>query len=278
MNRVNLAIIGGGLVGASLALALQAGAKARGWKILLIGADERYLPTDNGTLFSTGNHPVETLLPMYHLDKAGFAFEVATLSGNPVKFEWWAMPTEDEAVVGLYGKYQEQFRQPARLADLLVRALGPESDYLGVFIPGGHGALMGLPESREMKALLEDNAPYEAKVTWEGLSSSSGWNAPGMDGWFENALNAASQAHFGAGCGYIGQGGTIPLMNMLSKGFPKAQMMVCGVLGPKSNAHGPNEFLHVPYAKRLTASVAHVMAAMAQAQAAPQGAAPAAAP
>jgi acetylornithine deacetylase/succinyl-diaminopimelate desuccinylase-like protein len=117
-----------------------------------------------------------------------------------------------------------------------------------------------------MKALLEDNAPYEAKVTWEGLSSSSGWNAPGMDGWFENALNAASQAHFGAGCGYIGQGGTIPLMNMLSKGFPKAQMMVCGVLGPKSNAHGPNEFLHVPYAKKLTASVAEVIAAMARHQ------------
>ncbi|HCT5134093.1 TPA: protein deglycase HchA [Aeromonas hydrophila] len=125
------------------------------WKILLIGADERYLPTDNGTLFSTGNHPVETLLPMYHLDKAGFAFEVATLSGNPVKFEWWAMPTEDEAVVGLYGKYQGQFRQPAKLADLLAQVQAPDSDYLGVFIPGGHGALMGLPESAEVKALLE---------------------------------------------------------------------------------------------------------------------------
>ena len=67
---------------------------------------------------------------------------------------------------------------------------------------------------------------------------------------------------FGAGCGTIGQGGTIPLMNMLSQGFPKAQMMVCGVLGPKSNAHGPNEFLHVPYAKKLTAAVAHVIAQM----------------
>ena len=78
--------------------------------------------------------------------------------------------------------------------------------------------------------------------------------------WFEAALNAASQTHFGAPCGYIGQGGTIPLMNMLSKGFPQAQMMVCGVLGPKSNAHGPNEFLHVPYAKRLTAAVAEVIA------------------
>ena len=99
---------------------------------------------------------------------------------------------------------------------------------------------------QEMKALLEDNAPYQARVTWQGLSGASGWNAPAMDGWFEDALNAASQAHFGASCGYIGQGGTIPLMNMLSQGFPKAQMMVCGVLGPKSNAHGPNEFLHVP--------------------------------
>lgn len=117
---------------------------------------------------------------------------------------------------------------------------------------------------QEMKALLEDNAPYEAKVTWEGMSSSSGWNAPGMDNWFEKALNSASRAHFGADCGYIGQGGTIPLMNQLSQGFPNAQMMVCGVLGPKSNAHGPNEFLHVPYAKKLTASVAEVIAAMAR--------------
>ena len=115
---------------------------------------------------------------------------------------------------------------------------------------------------QEMKTLLEDNAPYQAKVTWEGLSSSSGWNAPAMTGWFETALNNASRAHFGADCGYIGQGGTIPLMNLLSQGFPKAQMMVCGVLGPKSNAHGPNEFLHVPYAKKLTAAVAQVIAAM----------------
>ena len=115
---------------------------------------------------------------------------------------------------------------------------------------------------QELKALLEDNAPYQARVTWEGAGSASGWNAPPITPWFEQALNAASQAHFGAPCGYIGQGGTIPLMNMLSQGFPKAQMMVCGVLGPKSNAHGPNEFLHVPYAKRLTAAVAQVIAAM----------------
>ena len=113
---------------------------------------------------------------------------------------------------------------------------------------------------QQLKALLEDNAPYQARVTFEGLSSATGWNAPDTAPWFEQALNAASHSYFGAPCGYIGQGGTIPLMNMLSKGFPKAQMMVCGVLGPKSNAHGPNEFLHVPYAKKLTAAVAQVIA------------------
>ena len=115
---------------------------------------------------------------------------------------------------------------------------------------------------QQLKALLEDNAPYQAKVTFEGLSAATGWNAPVTAPWFGSALNDASRAHFGAGCGSIGQGGTIPLMNLLSQGFPTAQMMVCGVLGPKSNAHGPNEFLHLDYAQRLTASVAQVIARM----------------
>jgi acetylornithine deacetylase/succinyl-diaminopimelate desuccinylase-like protein len=120
--------------------------------------------------------------------------------------------------------------------------------------------------SQQLKALLEDNAPYNAKVTFHpdgraGALGATGWNAPELTPWLESALNAASQAHYGAPCGYIGQGGTIPLMSMLQQGFPAAQMMVCGVLGPKSNAHGPNEFLHVPYAKKLTAAVAQVIAA-----------------
>ncbi len=118
----------------------------------------------------------------------------------------------------------------------------------------------------ELKTLLEDNAPYNARVTFAadgrvGASGATGWNAPTLAPWLEDALNAASRANFGAPCGYIGQGGTIPLMSMLQQGFPQAQMMVCGVLGPKSNAHGPNEFLHVPYGKKLTASVAQVIAA-----------------
>ncbi|MGM9482740.1 M20 family metallopeptidase [Roseateles sp. NT4] len=117
-----------------------------------------------------------------------------------------------------------------------------------------------------LKTLLEDNAPYNAKVTFTpdgraGAYGATGWNTPELSPWLSQALNDASQAQFGAPVGYIGQGGTIPLMSMLQKGFPAAQMMVCGVLGPKSNAHGPNEFLHVPYGKRLTAAVAQVMAA-----------------
>jgi acetylornithine deacetylase/succinyl-diaminopimelate desuccinylase-like protein len=113
---------------------------------------------------------------------------------------------------------------------------------------------------QQLKTLLEDNAPYQARVTFESSGAATGWNAPSTEPWLEQALHQASQDYFGAPCGYIGQGGTIPLMSMLSTGFPKAQMMVCGVLGPKSNAHGPNEFLHVPYAKKLTAAVAQVMA------------------
>ncbi|MBR7523848.1 glyoxalase III HchA [Pseudomonas juntendi] len=130
------------------------------WKVLVIGADERYLQTANGTLFSTGNHPVETLLPMYHMDKAGFAFDIATVSGNPVKFEFWAMPSEDQEVQAFYGKYQASFRQPLKLAEV-VKGLGDDSDYIGVFIPGGHGALIGLPESSEVKQVLEWAADHD---------------------------------------------------------------------------------------------------------------------
>ena len=124
----------------------------------------------------------------------------------------------------------------------------------------------GHQASQQLKTLLEDNAPYNAKVTFHpdgraGALGANGWNAPELSPWLERALDIASRAQFGAPLAYIGQGGTIPLMSMLQQGFPAAQMMVCGVLGPKSNAHGPNEFLHVPYGKKLTAAVAQVIAA-----------------
>jgi acetylornithine deacetylase/succinyl-diaminopimelate desuccinylase-like protein len=125
----------------------------------------------------------------------------------------------------------------------------------------------GPSAGRELKRLLEADAPYQARVTFvpdgrAGAEGATGWNAPALAPWLEQAMDAASQRHWGAPLGYIGQGGTIPLMSLLEKGFPKAQMMVCGVLGPKSNAHGPNEFLHLPYAERLTAAVAEVIAAV----------------
>lgn len=124
------------------------------WKVLMIATDERYILMQNGKMFSTGNHPVEMLMPMYHLDAAGFDIEVATLSGNPVKLEMWAMPGEDEAVRSIYQKYLPRLKAPRQLAELLPAALGPDSPYLAVFIPGGHGALARIPESREVGDVL----------------------------------------------------------------------------------------------------------------------------
>lgn len=114
----------------------------------------------------------------------------------------------------------------------------------------------------QLKTLLESEAPYGARVSLEDLSSHSGWNAAPSPAWFERALQSASMRYFGAPCGFIGQGGSIGFVGMLLEQFAQAQMMVCGVLGPNSNAHGPNEFLHVPYAKKLTAAVAHVITQM----------------
>lgn len=122
-------------------------------RILVIGTDERYLKMDNGTLFSTGNHAIETLVPMYHLRQAGFEFDVATVSGNSMKFEFWAMPKEDEAITGLHETLIEQFQKPFCLSDI-VKDLGPNSNYAAVFIPGGHGPLIGLPFSTDVAAVL----------------------------------------------------------------------------------------------------------------------------
>ncbi len=123
-------------------------------KILMIAADERYLPTDTGKLFSTGNHPVETLLPMYHLHKAGFQFDVATVSGRSAKFEFWAMPIEQPEITGLHAEYLPQFLAPKNLSEI-AESLDETSDYLAVFIPGGHGALIGLPESKAVARVLD---------------------------------------------------------------------------------------------------------------------------
>ena len=110
------------------------------------------------------------------------------------------------------------------------------------------------------EALLRD-PPNGAKVSLELEKASSGWNAPAMAPWLESAVDAASQAFYGRPAMYMGEGGSIPFMGMLGEKFPGAQFMITGVLGPHSNAHGPNEFLHIPMGKGVTAAVAHVLAA-----------------
>ena len=111
-----------------------------------------------------------------------------------------------------------------------------------------------------MKETLEAEPPLNAQVTFEPDHGATGWNAPEVAPWLEASLNKASQAAFGKDAMYMGEGGTIPFMAMLGESFPQAQFVITGVLGPKSNAHGPNEFLHIPYAKKLTTCVAQVLA------------------
>jgi len=112
----------------------------------------------------------------------------------------------------------------------------------------------------QLKALLEADPPYGAKVTFEPESAAGGWNAPALAPWLRDAAERASNAFFERSAVYMGEGGAIPFMGMLGEKFPSAQFLITGVLGPQSNAHGPNEFLHIPTGKRLTCCVAHILA------------------
>jgi len=111
-----------------------------------------------------------------------------------------------------------------------------------------------------LKQLLEKDPPYGAKVTFALEKDGSGWNAPQLSPWLEQAVADASQHYFGAPATYMGEGGSIPFMGMLGEKFPKAQFLITGVLGPHSNAHGPNEFLHIPTGKKVSMVVAEVVA------------------
>ena len=112
--------------------------------------------------------------------------------------------------------------------------------------------------------MLEKDPPYGAKVSFSGDGGSNGWDAPQLAPWLATALENASTRHFGKPAMYLGEGGSIPFMAMLGEKFPKAQFCITGVLGPGSNAHGPNEFLHLPTARKLTLCVADVLAAHAE--------------
>ena len=120
----------------------------------------------------------------------------------------------------------------------------------------------GQQATAAMKRLLETNPPYNARVSFSGDWGATGWNAPQTAPWLKRAADEASRAAFGKDAAWIGEGGTIPFMNMLGEKFPRAQFLITGVLGPHSNAHGPNEFLHIPYVKQLSAAVASIVAAV----------------
>jgi acetylornithine deacetylase/succinyl-diaminopimelate desuccinylase-like protein len=112
----------------------------------------------------------------------------------------------------------------------------------------------------DLRKLLEKDPPYGARVKFEPEQGGAGWNAPALADWLAASAAAASETYFGREAVYMGEGGSIPFMGMLGAKFPKAQFMITGVLGPQSNAHGPNEFLHLPMGKRLTCCVAQVLA------------------
>lgn len=115
--------------------------------------------------------------------------------------------------------------------------------------------------SDTLKNVLEKDPPYNAKISFSPGATSNGWMAPPISNWLTDANQDASHMFFGKPAAYFGEGGTIPFMAMLGKMFPNAQFMITGLLGPKSNAHGPNEFLHIPMGKKLTACVSSVISA-----------------
>jgi acetylornithine deacetylase/succinyl-diaminopimelate desuccinylase-like protein len=114
--------------------------------------------------------------------------------------------------------------------------------------------------AKALKETLERDPPYGAQVTFESEGGTAGWNAPAFAPWLEESITRASQKVYGRDAVHTGCGGSIPFMGMLGARFPHTQFFITGVLGPHANAHGPNEFLHIDYATKLTACVSLVLA------------------
>ena len=128
--------------------------KGKKSKILVIFTEQKNMTMQNGKMFSTGNHPVEALVPMLHLKNAGFNFEMATQTGKPVVFEMWAFPEKDEHVKAIYNEYKSSFEKPKKLEDFINTSLTDSTSYAAVFVPGGHGAMLGIPEDRNVGKIL----------------------------------------------------------------------------------------------------------------------------
>lgn len=123
-------------------------------KILVICTEVKNMKMQNGKLFSTGNHPIETLVPMLHLKNAGFDFEIATPTGKPAVLEMWAFPQKDENVIAIHNEYKTQFEKPISLVEFVATSLTNEKDYAAVYVPGGHGAMLGLPTDQNVSTIL----------------------------------------------------------------------------------------------------------------------------
>jgi len=128
--------------------------KGKKSKVLVVFTENKNLKMKNGTSFSTGNHPVEALLPMLHLKNAGFEFEIATPTGKPVVFEMWAFPKKDEHVKAIFNEYQKGFKNPIKLTDFIATSFDHSDAYAAVFVPGGHGAMIGIPEDKNVAKIL----------------------------------------------------------------------------------------------------------------------------
>jgi len=129
--------------------------KGKRSKILAIFTEQKNMTMKNGKQFSTGNHPVEALVPMLHLRNAGFDFEIATPNGKPVVFEMWAFPEKDEHVKELYQENKNSFEKPKNLKNFIGKNFTHPASYAAVFVPGGHGAMLGLPEDKNVGKILK---------------------------------------------------------------------------------------------------------------------------
>lgn len=123
-------------------------------KILMVCTEQQYMTMENGKKFETGNHPVEMMVPLLHFKKAGFNVDVFTPNGESVKVEQWAMPEDDDDVKQIYAEHESKLEKPKSIADFVKNDMADSDDYAAIFIPGGHGAMLGLPEDESLGKLL----------------------------------------------------------------------------------------------------------------------------
>jgi acetylornithine deacetylase/succinyl-diaminopimelate desuccinylase-like protein len=219
-------------------------------------------------------HTGEILVPELHTstpsdrqkELEATAAELGADISEPFPFVEGASPVTGDPVAQLRAKTWEPTMEVVGMAG--VPSLADGGNVLRPFTSVGLSfripPTVDAATAREaLRRVLEANPPYGAEVSARDDHLGEGWNAPATAPWLERAVHDASMAAFGAPARTIGEGGTIPFMAMLGARFPDAQFVITGVLGPETNAHGPNEFLHVPTAQKLTIAVAHLLDAHA---------------